>query len=337
MNKNKKILFILGFVLSIIILLLIFPRINYTQLITSLRNIQIQWLLVSLSLLIIGLLIRSYRWQYIAARGTIPLLPFIEAYIVGYCGNLLLPARSGELLKIVVIRSFARINSGTAVSSVIFDRICDGIAVALFLGAVLVLKGSSLSIPIGIHIMSLLFVGGGIGICLFILYGDRSEKYSDRLLLYLPDAIRDKIHNLFHQARETSLRLKDIRAVVTVLTLSVVVAFIDALGYMAIFYGFGWNLPLLAAVLLMIFISAASVLPSAPGYFGIYQIACIFSLSQFGIDNTDAIACSLIIHLLLYLLYLPSLLILSFRRGINIIQVWKKTEEQTSPSLSQQT
>jgi uncharacterized protein (TIRG00374 family) len=329
MNRNQKTLFILGFAISIIILLFLSPQIDYPQLVNSLRSVQIWWIAIALILMILGLLLRSYRWQFIATRGAGSVLPFIEAYIVGYCGNLLLPARSGELVKIVVIRLYAGLNSGNAVSSVIFDRLCDGIAVAFFLGAVLALKGSALSIPIGIHILCLLFIAGGIGICLFILYGDRSEKYSDRFIMVFPEKIREKIHNLFHQAREASLKLRDPQAVIKILAISLFVAVIDVFLYQSIFYGLGWNLPILAAVLLMIFISATSVLPSAPGYFGMYQIACIFALSQFGMDNTDAIACSIIIHLLLYGLYLPSLVILSFRKGINFIQMWRKTEEKS--------
>ena len=38
-------------------------------------------------------------------------------------------------------------------------------------------------------------------------------------------------------------------------------------------------------------------LPSAPGYIGIYQVACVLALTLYGIDQNLALAYSIVLHL----------------------------------------
>lgn len=324
MNIKNKVIVIAGFACSILILLFITLNINLNQLTKSMRIFHYEWLTVAALFIIMGLFIRSKRWKYISSWNSRSVVPFIDANVIGYCGNLILPARSGELLRVVVIRKWADINSGNALSSAIFDRICDGLATATTLGLILLFYSSNLTIPLSIKIMSITFLLGGIIFFLIILYSDRPEQYSERIVIFFPEIVSDKIRNLFNQIRDASLQLKNPGRIIFILVLSFIVVIIDSGVYLAIFCGFGWNLPIIAGAVLMIFISVASIFPSAPGFLGMYQIACIFALSQFSVDKTDAIACSLIIHILLYTIFLTSFLLVFLRRGVNIIQMWKQ-------------
>jgi glycosyltransferase 2 family protein len=49
------------------------------------------------------------------------------------------------------------------------------------------------------------------------------------------------------------------------------------------------------------FIGAGASLPSAPGYIGIYQVACILALQLYGVLESQALAYSVVLQLLVFL------------------------------------
>ena len=56
-----------------------------------------------------------------------------------------------------------------------------------------------------------------------------------------------------------------------------------------------------AAVVTMVILAFAIVLPSAPGYIGITQLAFVFALAFYGIGEADAVGISVIFHLTQYI------------------------------------
>ncbi|RIK31062.1 MAG: hypothetical protein DCC55_36795 [Chloroflexi bacterium] len=61
---------------------------------------------------------------------------------------------------------------------------------------------------------------------------------------------------------------------------------------------FGWTLPFWAAVTVGVFVAAGTSLPSAPGYVGVYQAACMLALGIYGIDGASAVAYAAVLQLL---------------------------------------
>ena len=64
----------------------------------------------------------------------------------------------------------------------------------------------------------------------------------------------------------------------------------DILACWLLFLAFGWNLPFMAAIVVLVYLMAAMTLPSSPGYVGVYQVATLFALSAFGIEESAAVA-----------------------------------------------
>jgi hypothetical protein len=59
---------------------------------------------------------------------------------------------------------------------------------------------------------------------------------------------------------------------------------------------FGWHLPLLAPIVIWVFIAVGSALPSAPAGIGIHQLACVMALQIYGVSPSDAFALSLVLQ-----------------------------------------
>jgi len=65
-----------------------------------------------------------------------------------------------------------------------------------------------------------------------------------------------------------------------------------------LFLAFGFNLPVLASIVLMIILIAGIAIPTAPGYIGNWHFACILGLSLFGVAKPEALSFALVYHFL---------------------------------------
>ena len=72
------------------------------------------WLILSAVFIIFGVFIRSFRWNEITGFNIRNLRQFWDATNLGYLGNLIYPARAGEILRIVALKRFIAISEGNA-------------------------------------------------------------------------------------------------------------------------------------------------------------------------------------------------------------------------------
>lgn len=69
---------------------------------------------------------------------------------------------------------------------------------------------------------------------------------------------------------------------------------------------FGWALPFMVGVVVLVYIAAAASLPSSPGYVGVYQIATLFALRPYGIDDSVSVAYGTVLQVLTLILFIGS-------------------------------
>jgi len=243
------------------------------------------------------------RWNLIAINN-IKLKPFWDAANLGYLGNLIYPARAGEILRIVALRKFIPLSEGSAISSAGIDRLADGIMIPFFLVIFIEYFGRSVDIPDTVRIFALFFICISIFVGVFIIWGKKLEEKVITGFSWLPHQWVEKISLWYIHAHESASSLKNPRRLSSVFFLSILSFLSDSLAYYALFLAFGWLLPFSAALLICIFIFAGSTLPSTPGYFGIYQIACILALRPFGISDTASVAYSLVLQCVVYAIFL---------------------------------
>jgi len=244
------------------------------------------------------------RWNLIAINNTKELKPFWDATNLGYLGNLIYPARAGEILRLVAIRKFIPISEGSAISSTVIDRLADGIMIPLFLVILIEYFGHIVAIPDPIKYFALFFVTISLFVGVFIVWGNEFEEKMITLISWLPRIWVEKISLWYIQAHESALTIKNPRMFCSVFALSLFAFLLDSLAYYSLFFAFGWGLAFPAALLICMFIFAGSTLPSTPGYFGIYQISCILAFRPFGISDTASVAYSLVLQCIVYTIFL---------------------------------
>src|SRR5262245_54590181 len=88
---------------------------------------------IALAVLVFGLgyAFQAARWRSIADTPTLPLRSFYAMLVGGLACNNVLPVRIGEFLRAGWLSRDARISGGRAFGSVVLDRICDIVVLAL--------------------------------------------------------------------------------------------------------------------------------------------------------------------------------------------------------------
>ena len=123
--KSKRFLIILGTLISLILLIIVFSHLDWQAFFNSLKTIRpLEIVVAGLTILLIVAL-RALRWTLVAGMPLSKFKPFWQGVNIGYLGNLIYPARAGEVLRIVAVHHFVPLSIGRTVSSAVIDRMWD--------------------------------------------------------------------------------------------------------------------------------------------------------------------------------------------------------------------
>jgi uncharacterized protein (TIRG00374 family) len=90
--------------------------------------------------------------------------------------------------------------------------------------------------------------------------------------------------------------IKNVKMLLYLFFLSAVVWLVDVAAIYALLFAFGFNLPVLAAFVVMVILIAGIAIPTAPGFIGNWHYACILGLSLFGVAKPEAFSFALVYH-----------------------------------------
>jgi uncharacterized membrane protein YbhN (UPF0104 family) len=232
--------------------------------------------------------LRGWRWHTILRQAHVEHAP-ADAYaltVVGYMGNNVLPARSGELLRVLLLGERTTAKRRVILGSIIAERFLDLVTiVTLFtLLTALDVAGS----PLGVA--PLVFVGGiavAGGTLLVLLKGFRRRGRLERFA----DLVRPFAH-------ATRVLIGWRGAILA--ALSVVIWLFEASTFWLIGDSLHLDFSALEALFLVVLVAFVSIIPSGPGYIGTFEAAVVFGLDALGIEGGQALAFALMVRFLFY-------------------------------------
>lgn len=257
----------------------------------------IQVILISL----IARIIVVYRWWILLSGEKQLKISQVFHYInIGYFINSLLPARTGDFFKAVMIAEKNGIGRTSCLASVALERLFD----LLGLSIVFVTSFFVLDLPLyikrgGVIILLLALV---LFIMIILL-----SKHSKAFYYHFSGFSKKKVYlwliRRFELVFSYSYILHNKRIVSGVLAATVLIWFFYIYaGYIIVEKiaptPYSWNVSLLA----LLFISISFVLPATPGNIGVYQFACVLAFSVEELSREQAIVFSLISQIPVYFL-----------------------------------
>ncbi len=123
MNR-KQLLNILKIVISIGLLIFIFSNLDLQAFLKAIRGANPGWLLAALTMMMLGVVMRAFRWQILlhAIGVPVPIGELTAIYFIGFLFNNLLPSGlGGDAIRIIELNRHSRRRSD-AFTSVVVDR-----------------------------------------------------------------------------------------------------------------------------------------------------------------------------------------------------------------------
>jgi uncharacterized membrane protein YbhN (UPF0104 family) len=213
---------------------------------------------------------RAERWYRILARSGVGARRG-DAYgltTVGYMGNNVLPARSGDLMRALLLVPVARAGKRSAVGTVVAERVLDVVALGLMFVAI------AYGVLRGVPVPGALFVVLGVGAAALAVLVVAWFAFRRRELLRRG---REFVRPLASASRD----LMSLHGA-ALLLLSFAIWTLEAAVYLAVARAVGLDMGPLDAVYVVAFTNLFAMVPAAPGYLGTFDAAVIFAVKSIG-------------------------------------------------------
>ena len=241
-----------------------------------------KWLLAGVAVYLAAIGLRCLRWGILLrATGTVKWRHAAEALVTGFAANYVLPGRVGELFRADYARRVFNMSRFTALGTIVVERVCDGIVLvcALWIGFAWILFARSTA-PEKAWVLlvgaaaSMLF-GAAL---IFILLSQRIDLRRFGVM----ESIATRWDRLIDGVASV---LRGHATVVAACSIGVWI--LEVLALASVVRSFGVSLSPPECLMLLGLASLSTLVPTAPGYVGTYQLVFAHVFHMFGYQHSD--------------------------------------------------
>ena len=257
---------------------------------------------LSVALYALATVLRGLRWSTVLHRSGIEHNP-ADAYslvAVGYMGNTVLPARGGEVIRVVLMGDRCSGNKRQVIGSIVAERLLD-VAGLLVLFAVMSWVGVAGTptgqAPAAIGVAAAVTVAVAIPVYLRLRAQGRLQRFAD----------------VIRPFSRASRELLDFRGfLLLLLTLSIWLC--EGVIFYLVGQSLGLSLSVIDGTFLVVLSSFFALIPAAPGYVGTFDAALLFGLGALGTHGGTAVAFAVLARFVLFVPVTGAGLVLALTR-----------------------
>lgn len=294
MKKRK----IFALLISVAFLMLIFHKIDISELVTTFKNFNFKNIIWIVVFYVLSLFFRGIRWKALLLDNPkYSSLSLAEIFTVGSMLNIFLPARAGDLYRAYYLGNVKQEKKMKVLGSIILERIFDGICVfMILLFAVLMYCKHDWILKLSYGIGTL-FVGALVFFFLLFKFNKVDWIFEKIIFVFkwMPKkflCFLDKVRNYMNSFMEGFQVLGSMKYTSIVAFTSFMVWVLEAFVAYLIVNSFGLGLGFAAALFVISLTSFSTMIPSTSVFLGPYQYAYILALGIFGIEKSTALAVS---------------------------------------------
>ncbi len=230
--------------------------------------------------------VRTIRWGLLLAPVTkVPFGRLNAVAAVGFMALVLLPFRLGEFARPYLIAEPGKLRMSTALSSVVAERIADGVFMGLLLSVTLLAVPDSAPgvsvLRAGGAVVSLLFVTGLVFLVLAYHNRARAVRITGAAFRPFSQRLAHRVEGMLDAFIHGLRLVPGPRAFVAFLLLTLVYWGLNALGMKVLAFGFGFELGVVEACTLLGVLVIGVMIPAGPGMIGTFQGAVVVGLALF--------------------------------------------------------
>ena len=273
---KNKVNVLIGILISAIFVYFAIRRVDPGEVIHFIKNINYFWLIPIMFMVIVTMLIRAFRWKFlllpIKEYKTATLFPSV---MIGFMANNILPVRLGELIRAYSLGVKTGESKSSIFATVVIERIFDSLSLMLMFWMVFLYA----PIPPGVRkfgIISLVLnVAAIIGLILLKGKTELLLRLFSPFFAFLPRIIKSKGGEMIRKFSNGLSIFGEYRALRNIAFWSLILWLVTGLSNYFAFMAFGFYPNLVASFILLLFVVAAVMLPSAPGFIGVFQVGVI--------------------------------------------------------------
>lgn len=319
-----------GFAISIALLVYLFYQVDFHKLGNALKEANYWWLIPNIILIWITMIFRAYRWKHMVwPIKQLSAKRLFSITMIGFMANNVLPFRLGELVRAYSLSKKEDVSKSASMATIFVERIVFDL-LALMIIFVIVLAISPLILNDMLKKGSIIVVSVGLIGLLFAVYlssrGTRESHLLKFLLALLPKSIRPKMENLVARFATGMEFMRDWKRVFWVTYHTFLIWGIMGISNYFILLAFGLHLNIAASFVILVVVSILITVPASPGFVGVYHYGAALSLSFYGVDQSAALSCSIVMHATQYLVVTLGGLYYLRREHLSLKQIEEEVE-----------
>ena len=293
-----------GIAVSVAVLGWALYQVDLAEVVRVLRRFGAWWAVPMLFLYLSSFLIRGVRWRLLLQPvETVSWSTSTGVIFSGYMANNLLPLRLGEIIRALVLSQVTSARLEETLSTIMLERVFDGLVLSAMIAIILVsgtgLEAEGLILYTG-TISALVFIG--VLLCAIIarlfpqVILNGVESALDWVSIVGKEESLDAVRSLLQGLSSLALD----KRLLAILSLSAVVWILEGGMFWVGLKAFSLDAGMETAFLTLAFVNLSILVPSAPGYVGIFQGATILAFGAFGLPEEIALSYSVVVHFLQY-------------------------------------
>ncbi len=303
MTRNKWLAALIGILISVIFLWIAFRNLKPDEVWSSIREANPALLLAGAVWYFAAVTVISLRWRFLLRSITpIPLRNLIPLVCIGYAGNNIYPFRSGEILRILLLQRNHGIRIAQATTTVIVERIFDGLVMLTFIVVPLLF----LDIP-SPEIRTVATFAAPIFLTALVVFFALAARPDllRALLKFVSRILPERLGHILYTIGEEIIGGLEALRTPGDLAGAVVCSFLswslEASVYWIVAMAFNMDVNYPMMLLVVGVVNLAGLIPASPGQFGVFEFFVSTVLIAVAVPETQAQAFALVVHMVIWL------------------------------------
>jgi uncharacterized protein (TIRG00374 family) len=289
--RSPVVRLITGLAISIVFLAITVSRVDLGETARALSNAAPGGILLAIALVLVELTIRAERWRILLhPSAQVPLRSAFAYLTIGYFANAVLPARLGDPARAYLAgRSFG-ISSLVTLGTIVVERVSDALTILLvvLVAGIVVAPGSQLAGSAAV--ITAVAVIGLVGVVVVGIVVLRSGL--------LDRGLGRRLWAVVARVAEGATVLRRRRGAALILGLTIVPFGVAVCTFGAVSGALGLPLDPVQWAFVLGVLALSTAIPAAPGSLGTYEFAGVTALGILGIGSSQALAATVLIHVI---------------------------------------
>lgn len=289
-----------GSIIAIVLLAYCVEDISISQIKVMYQSVNFYFLIPSLGFSFGMIIFRAVRWRVIIEKTKkVGLIRIISLYSAGQVVNISMPALTGQVGRLLLFAKKESLSKTYVFSTIVLEVVFDAVTMFLF---IIFLSTASFAFPPEYRSVSII-LAIGTGILIILLY--ILLHFEKQIGVLGKKILRGRWPGVYITLKRFSKSftkgislLRSTQYFFRTFMFSVASWVAHALLIYFLFTSFGFNLPIIAAIVVMVLNTLALMIPITPGNVGTFELVVVAALLAYGIPKSDAVLFAMALHIL---------------------------------------